>query len=116
MKYGNFSFWRRMFWLFVALAGVAQCGQPGPAQESFTHNPVDGEACKAQLNRIYEALMKYQKKHKRLPDWLSDLREFVDDPKTFVCPFVRSLNDFNAWRQGIREEVFSDPHLNVSYA
>ena len=81
--------------------------QPEPG---VTTNASDRLACQRQLNMIYGAIQEYQLRHKKLPDWLSDLTpEFIHDPKTLECPFVRSTGNLKQWRQLFRDAVFKDP-------
>jgi len=88
-----------------------------PALKNFSTNTLDRLACQAKLNKVYEAILEFQKAHRKLPDWLSDLHpEFIDSPRAFVCPHVERLGDLEAWRAGVRGEVFSDPILPNSYS
>ncbi len=97
--------------------GFSQAAETGDAkQPPISRDPSDAAACKVHLNKIHEALVEYQRRHKCLPKWLSDLHpEFIDDPKEFICPVVEKSRDFFTWRDGVRGEVFTDPVLPISY-
>ncbi len=74
-------------------------------------------ACKANLNKIFEAIEQYRGKFDgHLPEWLFDLHpEFLKDPRTFICPAVLQKGDFQSWRERLSEEVFWNPVLPISY-
>ncbi len=92
-------------------------GQSAPPSQGTISAEADVKECKEQLNRILEALRHYQAQYHRLPNWFYNLTpEFIADPKTFVCPVVRRLEDLRSWRAGVRGEVFDDPILPTSYS
>lgn len=106
--------------LGILLAGVALSmqAQDASADDKHTRNLDDAISCKSNLTKIFEAIQEYRKKHKRMPNWLSDLHpEFIDDPKTFICPFVQKIEDFQSWKANFRGEVWEDPSLlTISYS
>lgn len=77
----------------------------------------DNQACKVNLNLIFDAIQAYRSAHLDcLPAKLSDLvPEFIEDPKTLICPFERKTWSLRAWsRTGIRDPGF-DPHASYTY-
>lgn len=110
--------WRKSAcWLLLLLLLPSVHGQTARYNDKISRDPAVANACKQRLSRLHEALSEFQRKNKRLPNWISELYpEFVDDPKTFICPFVQKLGDFQVWRDGVRSEVFYDPNLTTSYA
>ncbi len=76
----------------------------------------DVENCVKQLERIYQALEEFRKRHPgHNPDWLSDLaRERILAEHYLVCPKIRRTHHFTEGRDGdgenrIRDGVFADP-------
>jgi len=107
-------------WVMVVLACLAHGSARGQVAISATavtnRAEADIQACKGQLNRIFEALQRYQAQHKRLPNWFRDLHpEYIAELKTFICPAVQREADLRSWREGIRTDVFFDPDLPTSY-
>ena len=48
------------------------------------------EACVSNLKTIYAAIEAYQRDHKALPNWLSDLvPQYLPDVNVLVCPVCR---------------------------
>jgi hypothetical protein len=83
-----------------------------------SRDAADVAACQGQLNIIYGALLEYQKRNQNLPRWLSDLvPEFIDDPNTLVCAYVRNTGNFKSWKEKFfLGKVFNDPGPDCSYA
>jgi hypothetical protein len=66
-------------------------------------------ACIKNLKTIYDAIQEYQRDHKSLPNWLSDLvPQYLADVNVLTCPVCR--------RTGQTEEPgLADPKLATSY-
>jgi hypothetical protein len=80
-------------------------------------NASDAEACLKQLNTIYGAVLEYRKRNQSFPLWLSELvPDYIQDPNTLVCPYVRNTGDLKQWREKfLLGKVFKDPR-DCSYA
>src|SRR5690349_8947946 len=119
MKTLQFAVCKQVWVLLLAFCtpgSVAQSTEPSASKKPL-QSGADIAACKVQLNKIYEAMQQYQKKHRKLPNWLSDLYpEFIRDPKVFICPLAESRGDLQTGRDEVRDEVFLDPVLPISYA
>lgn len=97
--------------LAIALALLSQPGMAGdvPATLKVSSAQDDAAACKANLNRIYEALLEYQRVHTNLPNYFSDLHpDFIADPRLFICPAALRAGDYFSGRAGLRSDVFED--------
>ena len=91
------------------------CAAESPAHPHYSHEPADKEACEANLNLIFEAIQEYRKQKGRLPDGLYDLTpDFVRDPKTLICPYIRKTGGLRSWIKEIRELDF-DPRTSYGY-
>jgi hypothetical protein len=88
----------------------------GSNGEKFSRDQADKEACQANLNRIFGAILEYRKQHQdKLPDKLSDLMpKFIFDPKTLICPYVQRKGGLRQWRTEIRDLDF-DPQTSYGY-
>ena len=83
----------------------------GAKTEYYSTDPAFREECRLRLGRIHEAILKYQKEHKALPRWLSDLvPEYVNDPNVLVCPYVHKSGIAKKYRDKfVVFPVFADP-------
>jgi hypothetical protein len=92
-------------------AGVimAASAQPSPTGQSLSLAGQEKEACVSNLKTIYTAIETYERDHKALPNWLSDLvPQYLPDVNALVCPVCR--------RTGQTEETsLADPQLPCSY-
>src|SRR5437763_17178935 len=63
----------------ISLATGAQISSDIAAQEK--------EDCTKNLKLIYDAIQAYQKDHKELPNWLSELvPDYLSDANVLICP------------------------------
>src|SRR4030095_16490743 len=96
--------------LLVVAALLTACG--AGAAETISKAKADAEevdACKARLNRIYEAIQEYRRARQDLPAYFSNLEpEFIADPQLFICPEVRRRGDYTSWRSGLKSDAFID--------
>jgi len=99
--------WGAAFVAGLALAAWAQPGAPPP--ESPQQGAQEKEVCIQNLKTIYQAIQAYQRDHKDLPNWLSDLvPQYLSDVSVLVCPVAR--------RTGKTEEPpLADPRISSSY-
>lgn len=69
----------------------------------------DCDSCKKNLEKIAEAILKYRKDNKDIPNWLSDLYpKYLTDTNTLICPVTvktERLSPFGA----------PDPKMRSSY-
>src|SRR5689334_10647841 len=79
------------------------------AQVSSNIAAQEKEECTKNLKLIYDAIRAYQKEHKDLPNWLSDLvPDYLQDANVLVCPVCR--------RTGQTEKApLADPQIASSY-
>src|SRR5437660_30987 len=69
----------------------------------------DKEGCIRNLKQIYEAIQKYRRDHRTLPDWLSDLTpSYLPDKSVLVCPVTKRTGKTTNF--GVL-----DPHLANTY-
>ena len=93
---------------------VAGPAQPASAQVTDalqTTNSVteEREACKKNLLIIYEAIQAYEKDHKDLPNWLSDLvPDYLPDVSVLTCPVCKRTGKIEA-------PPLTDPKIATSY-
>jgi serine/threonine protein kinase/WD40 repeat protein len=70
----------------------------------------DKNQCCTNLLRIHAALMSYQKDHKQMPDWLSDLvPKYVSDTNLLLCPVQAETGISSSWLP------IEDPKVTSSY-
>ncbi len=88
-------------------SGIAFSQESPSVQE--TNAVSESEFCKANLSKIYEAIKAYEKDHKDLPNWLSDLvPDYVADVNVLTCPVCK--------RTGKTEgPPLADPKIAASY-
>jgi hypothetical protein len=68
------------------------------------------EHCKANLNRIFEAIVEYQRVRHTWPRLLSDLHpEFISDLNSFICPSILHNGTLGTDPPQFRSEVLEDP-------
>jgi hypothetical protein len=73
------------------------------------------QACEVNLNLIFDAIQQYRSIHRDFPVKLSDLvPEFIDDPKTLICPEEQKTWSLRGWKHGFRDPAF-DPHASYTY-
>jgi len=91
--------------------------EEAPAKTSYSTDAADQEACQRQLNVIYGAIQEYQRRNQRLPRWLSELTpDFIHDPETLICPFVRQTGNLKKWREDyVMIPVFGDSASSYAY-
>ena len=77
--------------------------------EALSRSAEEKEACVKNLKTIYQAVEAYQRDHKALPNWLSDLvPQYLADVDVLICPVCR--------RTGQTEVPgLADPKLPTSY-
>jgi hypothetical protein len=91
---------------------LAQKPEPDPTPP-LASNTV--QHCKANLNRLFEAIVEYQRVYQTWPRLLSDLHpEFISDLNCFICPAVLDNRTFGAESLRLRDEVFAGP-IPTSY-
>src|SRR5260221_3101339 len=67
------------------------------------------EACKKNLLTIYDAILAYEKEHKDLPNWLSDLvPDYLADVSVLTCPVCKRTGK-------IEGPPLTDPKIATSY-
>jgi hypothetical protein len=100
-------------WLMGIVGGafltayVAFAQDSVPAQE--TNSISDSDLCKANLQKIYEAIKAYEKDHKDLPNWLSDLvPDYLADVNVLTCPVCKRTGR-------IEGPPLADPKIAASY-
>ncbi|HTL55808.1 MAG TPA: hypothetical protein VL361_09020 [Candidatus Limnocylindrales bacterium] len=94
--------------------------KPGSGAQSVSAAAVENvtderQACETNLKLIFDAIQQYRsKRHGSLPAKLWDLvPEFIDDPKTLVCPIERRTWTLRSWKP-ILDPAF-DPHTSYTY-
>jgi thiol-disulfide isomerase/thioredoxin len=85
--------------------------------EPLTAEPAAGQSLeereleidKQHLRKIYDAMQAYKKKHRDLPNWLSDLfPEFLSDPNVLMSPVELRTGRSALWN-------YPDPKMRTSY-
>ena len=92
------------------LLSLLSSGSPGSAAQPPSGLAAqEKEDCAKNLKLIYDAIQAYQKEHKDLPNWLSDLvPDYLQDANVLICPVCR--------RTGQTEKPpLADPHIASSY-
>src|SRR5580765_99969 len=86
------------------------------ADDVFTRDSTDKQACEANLNFIFGAIREWRKQHQnKFPDKLSDLNpQYIHDLKMLICPYVQRTGGLRQWRNHIRELDF-DPRTSYGY-
>ncbi len=107
---------RKFLWVLVAASFLSWPRTTFSAEDKFCRDSVDKEACKINLNLIFEAIQQYRKQHQdTLPARLSDLTpEYIRDPKTLICPFVQKTGGLRSWG-GDTRQLAPDPRTSYGY-
>jgi hypothetical protein len=103
-------------WLFIvmmggcAIAGLSSLrAQEKSEAKSSSLAAEEREACIKNLKSIYESIEAYQRDHKDLPNWLSDLvPKYITDTTLFTCPVCRRTGK-------IEPPPLADPNISSSY-
>jgi hypothetical protein len=106
-------------WHAPAAAQNTDAGKGGNSRDASAwyrdKDPHDAEECRQNMHRIHDAIVAFERAHKRLPHWLSELTPDYLDGNSLVCPYVKKIGDLQSWRYGLRHDVFDDPGL-TSYS
>jgi hypothetical protein len=96
---------------------LCRAAEETPTKPGYSTDPTDQEACQGQLNVIYGAIQEYLRRSQRLPRWLSELTpDFIHDPETLICPFVRKTHILKKWREDfVLIPVFGDSASSYAY-
>jgi hypothetical protein len=92
------------------LAGPTQvaCAQESVAVQE-PNSSADSDLCRTNLQKIFEAIKAYEKDHKDLPNWLSDLvPDYLSDVNVLTCPVCRRTGR-------IEGPPLADPKIAASY-
>jgi hypothetical protein len=93
----------------AVLAQLVSAQAPDPPQTTNSVAAEEREACKKNLLTIYDAIQSYEKQHKDLPNWLSDLvPDFLSDASVLTCPVCRRTGK-------IEGPPLADPKIATSY-
>jgi hypothetical protein len=88
--------------------GIPAFGQEAAATQT-TNTVSDEEICRTNLLKIYEAIQAYEKDHKDLPNWLSDLvPDYLSDVNLLTCPVCKRTGK-------IESPPLADPKIAASY-
>jgi hypothetical protein len=92
---------------FIICLALSASAQPNPATAGLAQQ--EKETCTANLKTLYAAIQAYERDHKDLPNWLSDLvPQYLPDTNVLICPVCR--------RTGATEKPpLGDPKLPSSY-
>ncbi len=97
-------------WIVLALTAPSVPAQINSTPETAADRDAEEKAaCIQNLKTIYQAIQAYQRDHKTLPNWLSDLvPDYIEDANVLICPVCR--------RTGKTEvKGLADPNLPCSY-
>ena len=99
----------RVFFTLMTVCCVCAGDVRGALGQDDKQADQEKEACIGNLKQIYEAIQKYRRDHKALPDWLSDLApSYLPDKSVLVCPVTKRTGKISNF--GI-----VDPHLSNAY-
>src|SRR6516225_5664672 len=105
----------RWFVLSSVLCLTLLAGRNGPFSRAASAQPspdlvaTEKEICTKNLKLIFDGIEAYQKDHKDLPNWLSDLvPDYLPDANVLVCPVCRRTGQ-------IEKPPLADPNIASSY-
>lgn len=104
-------------WFTILAMGTGLAAEPAPvapapaipAAGAPNRTAEEKAACIENLKVIYDAIQAFQKDHRDLPNWLSDLvPQYLADANALVCPVCRRTGQIEA-------PPLADPKLPSSY-
>ena len=93
---------------YLTTGGLEPCRAQQTATQE-TNSISDDELCRKNLEKIYTAIQAYEKDHKDLPNWLSDLvPDYIADVSILTCPICKRTGR-------IESPPLADPKIAASY-